>query len=174
MRSRSREGAGGDSTERGSKRRIPLGIKWAVSMGLLIAVTMALTTVYVESRQRAALMDQVMGYGGSLAKFMASESAVPVLSEEWATLGEFVNTSVSGQDFSYMVVVDHQGIVRGSSNSEQVGQPYRGPDRFPARSGAKRCGRCPHCRRRRPRRSRFRRADFVSGARNRPCAPWHF
>ena len=114
------------ATERGTKRRIPLGIKWAVSMGLLIAVTMALTTIYIESRQRAALMAQVMGYGGSLAKFMASESAVPVLSEEWATLGEFVNTSVSGQDFSYMVVLDHQGVVRGSSIPEQVGQPYRG------------------------------------------------
>ncbi len=97
------------ATERGTKRRIPLGIKWAVSMGLLIAVTMALTTIYIESRQRAALMAQVMGYGGSLAKFMASESAVPVLSEEWATLGEFVNTSVSGQDFSYMVVAGSPG-----------------------------------------------------------------
>jgi eukaryotic-like serine/threonine-protein kinase len=109
------------------KRRIPLGIKWAVIMGVLIAVTMALATALVENRQRAALLSQVMDYGGSLTKFMASQSAVPVLSEEWIALGEFINSSVSGQDFSYMVVVDHEGIVRGSSVSEQIGQPYRLP-----------------------------------------------
>jgi serine/threonine-protein kinase len=106
-------------------RRIPLGIKWAVIMGLLVTVTMALAMVFVENRQRAALTAQVMGYGGSLAKFMASQSAVPVLSEEWVALGEFISSSVSGQDFSYMVVLDHEGLVRGSTVAEQVGQPYK-------------------------------------------------
>ena len=109
--------------ERG--RRVPLGIKWAVIMGLLVAVTMALATAFVQHRQRAALLAQVMDYGGSLAKFMASQSAVPVLAEEWVALGEFIKKSVSGQDFSYLVVLDHEGLVRGSSTPEQVGQPYK-------------------------------------------------
>jgi eukaryotic-like serine/threonine-protein kinase len=109
----------------GRRRRIPLGIKWAVIMGLLITVTMALTTVFVQNRQRAALMAQVMGYGGSLTKFMASQSAVPVLGEEWVALEEFIKSSISGQDFSYMAVIDDKGMVRGSSIAEQVGQPYK-------------------------------------------------
>ncbi|HUL65758.1 MAG TPA: protein kinase [Burkholderiaceae bacterium] len=109
--------------ERG--RRIPLGVKWAVIMGLLIAVTMTLAALFVQNRQRAALTAQVMDYGSSLAKFMASQSAVPVLGEEWVALGEFIKSSVSGQDFSYMVVVDHAGVVRGSSVAAQVGQPYK-------------------------------------------------
>jgi serine/threonine-protein kinase len=88
---------------------------------------MALATSFIQSRQRAALVAQVMDYGGSLAKFMASQSAVPVLSEEWVALGEFIKSSVTGQDFSYMIVVDHEGIVRGSSVAEQVGQPYKAP-----------------------------------------------
>jgi serine/threonine-protein kinase len=108
-------------------RRIPLGVKWAVIMGLLVTVTMALATTFIQSRQRAALISQVMDYGGSLAKFMASQSAVPVLSEEWVALGEFIKSSVSGQDFSYMVVLDHQGVVQGSSIAEQVGKPYKPP-----------------------------------------------
>jgi tRNA A-37 threonylcarbamoyl transferase component Bud32/HAMP domain-containing protein len=108
-------------------RRIPLGVKWAVFMGLLVTVTMALATVFVENRQRAALTAQVMDYGGSLAKFMASQSAVPVLSEEWVALGEFIKSSVSGQDFSYLVVLDHEGVIRGSSFAEQVGQRYQKP-----------------------------------------------
>jgi serine/threonine-protein kinase len=116
-----------DEKVREKGHRIPLGIKWAVMMGLLIAVTMALATSFIQSRQRAALVAQVMDYGGSLAKFMASQSAVPVLSEEWVALGEFINSSVSGQDFSYMIVVDHEGIVRGSSVAEQVGQAYKAP-----------------------------------------------
>lgn len=115
------ETAGAD--DRG--RRIPLGVKWAVIMGLLVAITMALATAFVQNRQRAALLAQVMDYGGSLAKFMASQSAVPVLAEEWVALGEFVKNSVSGQDFSYLVVLDHEGIVRGSSVPNLVGQPYK-------------------------------------------------
>jgi serine/threonine protein kinase/HAMP domain-containing protein len=108
-------------------RRIPLGIKWAVMMGVLVAITMALTTAFIENRQRAALVAQVTDYGASLAKFMASQSAVPVLSEEWVALGEFIKSSVSGQDFSYMIVLDHAGVVRGSSIADQVGHPYQPP-----------------------------------------------
>jgi eukaryotic-like serine/threonine-protein kinase len=111
--------------ERG--RRIPLGVKWAVIMGVLVTVTMALATAFIHNRQRAALTAQVMDYGASLAKFMASQSAVPVLSEEWVALGEFIKSSVSGQDFSYMIVLDHEGVIRGSSSEEQVGQPYKPP-----------------------------------------------
>lgn len=109
----------------GRGRRIPLGIKWAVIMGLLVAITMALATAFVQNRQRAALLAQVMDYGGSLAKFMASQSAVPVLAEEWVALGEFVKNSISGQDFSHLVVLDHEGLVRGSSVPNLVGQPYK-------------------------------------------------
>jgi tRNA A-37 threonylcarbamoyl transferase component Bud32/HAMP domain-containing protein len=109
-------------------RRIPLGLKWAVVMGTLIAVTMLLTAIFVESRQRAALTAQVMDYGGSLAKFMASQSAVPVLGEEWVGLGEFIKSSISGQDFSYMVVLDHNNVVRGSSVPAQVGGAHVPPE----------------------------------------------
>jgi serine/threonine-protein kinase len=56
---------------------------------------------------------------------MASQSAVPVLAEEWVALGEFVKKSISGQDFSHLVVLDHEGLVRGSSVPDLVGQPYK-------------------------------------------------
>ena len=113
------------ASERG--RRIPVGLKWAVIMGALVAITMALATAFIQSRQREVLTAQVMDYGGSLAKFMASQSAVPVLAEEWVPLEEFIKSAVSGQDFSYMVVLDHEGVIRGSSVEEQVGQPYKSP-----------------------------------------------
>jgi len=50
---------------------------------------------------------------------------VPVLAEEWVALDEFIKSSVSGQDFSYMIVLDHTGVVRGSSIAGQVGQPFK-------------------------------------------------
>jgi serine/threonine protein kinase len=48
-------------------RRIPLGVRWAALMALLVALTMGITGTVLYHRQYQAMMDQVMGYGESLA-----------------------------------------------------------------------------------------------------------
>ena len=67
------------------------------------------------------MMDQVKDYGGSLAKFMATQNAVPLLSEDWAAIDVFVQETLSRQDFTYLIVVDDEGVVRGS-NDRRAGQ----------------------------------------------------
>ena len=41
-------------------------------------ITMTLTATVLYKQQYAAMMDQVKDYGGSLAKFTATQNAVPV------------------------------------------------------------------------------------------------
>jgi tRNA A-37 threonylcarbamoyl transferase component Bud32/HAMP domain-containing protein len=118
-----------DEEERkgGGARRIPLGVRWAVMMAALVAVTMTLTATVVYQRQYAAMMDQVMGYGGSLAKFMATQNAVPVLSEDWAAVDVFIQETIGRQDFDYILVIDDRGVIRGSNRQAQVGGKYVPP-----------------------------------------------
>ena len=111
----------------GRGRRIPLGVRWAVMMAALVAVTMTLTATVVYQRQYDAMMEQVKGYGGSLAKFMATQSAVPVLSDDWAAVDVFIQETVGRQDFDYLLVVDDGGVVRGSNKPAQVGAKYAPP-----------------------------------------------
>ena len=45
---------------------------------------MTLTAAAVYQRQYQAMLEQVVGYGSSLAKFMAAQNAVSLLAEDWA------------------------------------------------------------------------------------------
>lgn len=117
-----------EEAERAKGSRImPLRVRWALMMGLVIAVTMAITGTLVHSRQHALLKGQVMDYGASLSKFMATESAVPALTEDWVAIDVFIQEVMRTQDFHDIVIVDHKGVVQASSNSALVDKPYQRP-----------------------------------------------
>jgi serine/threonine protein kinase/HAMP domain-containing protein len=113
-----------EETKKGSGRGISLGVRWALMMAALVAVTMTLAATLLYQRQYQAMMDQVEGYGGSLAKLIATQNAVPLLSEDWAATDVFIQETLSRQDFNYILVVDHQGIIRGSNVAAQINQKY--------------------------------------------------
>ncbi len=120
-----------DARKRGSGRVIPLSIRWALSMATLVAVTMTFSATLLYQRQYAAMLGQMTGYGGSLAKMVAVETAVPLLSEDWAAIDVFIQETLSRQDFPYLLVIDHAGIVRGSKDAAQVNTTYAPPDAKP-------------------------------------------
>ncbi|MCC6198569.1 MAG: protein kinase [Burkholderiales bacterium] len=107
---------------------MPMAVRWALTMAAVVAVTMTLTATVLYKQQYGALMDQVKDYGGSLAKFTATQNAVPLLSEDWAAMDVFVQEALSRQqNFSYMTVVDDQGVVRASNVASEVNQKYAAP-----------------------------------------------
>jgi serine/threonine-protein kinase len=117
-----------------ARRGASLGLRWAAIMAALVAVTMTLTATILYRQQYAAMMDQVKDYGGSLAKFMASQSAVPLLAEDWVAIDVFIQGALGRQDFPYLAVVDHQGVVRGSNIAAAVNAAYRPPTAIPVAS----------------------------------------
>ena len=117
-----------EARRKGTGRVIPLGIRWALSMAGLVAVTMSLTATVLYQRQYAAMLEQATGYGGSLAKLVAVQTAVPLLSEDWAAIDVFIQETQSRQDFPYLLVVDHRGVIRGSNDAAQVNAKYAPPE----------------------------------------------
>jgi serine/threonine-protein kinase len=116
-----------DEGQKQGRKGIPLAVRWAATMAAVVAITMTLTATVLYKQQYGAMMDQVKDYGGSLAKFTATQNAVPLLSEDWAAMEVFVQETLGRQDFNYMTVVDHQGIVRASNVASQVGARYAPP-----------------------------------------------
>jgi serine/threonine-protein kinase len=106
------------------RRRIPLRVRWAIVMACIVAATMSITTAFIHQRQYEAMIRQATSYGGSLAKFMATQSAEPLLAEDWVALEVFIQDTVSRQGFAYLQVVDHVGVIRGSDAQGQTGQPH--------------------------------------------------
>jgi type VI secretion system peptidoglycan-associated protein len=113
------------SSERPSIVR--LRIRWALTTGLIVALTMALTAAVIINRQYAAMMGQVIDYGASLANFLATESAEPTLLKEWVAIDASVKDIMEKQSFHEVTVVDLDGVVRVSSNDKLVGQPHAVP-----------------------------------------------
>jgi len=114
-----------ESKEKG--KGLSLSVRWAAIMAGIVAVTMTLTAGILYQRQYAAMLDQVKGYGGSLAKFMATQSAVPLLAEDYAAIDVFVQETLARQDFPYLTVVDHEKVIRGSNDPKLVGQKFAPP-----------------------------------------------
>jgi eukaryotic-like serine/threonine-protein kinase len=111
--------------ESSKKRLMPLRVKWAATMGLIVAVVMGLTTAIVTQRQYAAMMGQVTEYGASLARFIAAQNAAAVLGDEWDAVDVAVQEIMKTRNFERVSVIDGAGTVRVSSLPGLVGQPYR-------------------------------------------------
>ena len=110
------------------RRGASLGIRWALTMAALVAITMTITATVLYKQQYAAMLDQAKDYGGSLAKFMATQNAVPLLAEDWAAMDVFVQETLGRQqNFDYIKVIDHQSTVRASNVAAEVGAKYQPP-----------------------------------------------
>jgi len=124
-----------EAEERRQKGKwLSLSARWAAIMAGVVAVTMTLTAAILYQVKYRAMLDQVKGYGGSLAKLIATQSAVPLLAEDYAAIDVFVQETLARQDFPYLNVIDDANIVRGSNDPKQVGQKFAPPERKPMSS----------------------------------------
>jgi HAMP domain-containing protein len=113
--------------EKDKRRLVPLRVKWAATMALIVAVVMALVGAFITERQYSAMLTQVTDNGASLARFIAAQNAVPALGEEWPTVDVAVQEMMKTGDFQSINVIDREGIVRASGDPALVGQPYKAP-----------------------------------------------
>lgn len=108
-------------------RIVPLRVKWALAMALIVAVVMGATAFLITQRQQAAMMAQVTDNGASLTGFIAKQHAAAALAEDWEAVDIAVQEMMKTGTLERLAVVDLGGIVRASSDPATVGQPYRPP-----------------------------------------------
>ncbi|HEX5355991.1 MAG TPA: protein kinase [Aquabacterium sp.] len=122
---------------RNRPRIIPLRVKWALTMAVIVALVMGLTATVTTRRQYAAMMDQVADNGAALSRFIAAQNAVAALSEDWVAVDVTLQEIMKTKDFDSVTVIDRGGIVRAASQAALVGQAYRAPqgEALPERSG---------------------------------------
>jgi eukaryotic-like serine/threonine-protein kinase len=116
-----------EASERNRPRILPLRVKWAAMMALIVAVVMGVSATWITQRQVAALMSQAIDYGASMTRFMAAQNAASVLSEEWEAVDVIVEKIMKTGDYQSITVADANGVVRAASDPRLVGQPYKPP-----------------------------------------------
>jgi eukaryotic-like serine/threonine-protein kinase len=112
------------AAEKDKPRMVPLRVKWAATMALIVAVVMGLTSAVINQRQYAAMMGQVSDQGASLARFIAAQNATSVLADEWDAVDVAVQEMMKTRNFERVSVVDSSGVVRVSSQATTQNQPY--------------------------------------------------
>jgi len=112
-----------DQEEKSKQRYIPLHIKWTAIMGAMVTVVLTISVLVVNHIQNKVLVDQSIDGGVSLAKFIASESAIPVLGEDWITVEALVKDASERNTFEYLILLDYNGDVRGATNETLIGRP---------------------------------------------------
>jgi eukaryotic-like serine/threonine-protein kinase len=110
-----------DQEEKTKQRYIPLHIKWTAIMGAMVAVVLTVSVLVVNHIQNKMLIDQSIDGGVSLAKFIASESAIPVLGEDWITVEALVKDASERDTFEYLILLDYNGEVRGATDASLIG-----------------------------------------------------
>lgn len=110
--------------EQRTQRIIPIRVKWSFLMASIVSIIMLTSIVFSFSKQYSAMTAQMTDYGNSLVKFVAAESAIPILSEDWVTIELFVKEASARQVFDYLMIVDHQGFIRGTNLSGSVGKRF--------------------------------------------------
>lgn len=116
-----------EQRQKSGPRIVPLRIKWAALMALIVAVVMAATAAFITNRQYNALMAQVTDYGASLARFIAAQNSAAVLGDEWVAVDVSVQEIMKTRDYQSITVLDHLGVVRVSSESSLIGHQYLAP-----------------------------------------------
>jgi serine/threonine-protein kinase len=108
-------------------RRIPMRVRWALILAAIVAVTMLLATAFIQQRQHTAMRTVMVGYGGSLTKLMAAQYAEPMLVSNFTQVEAFMKSAMDRQNFSYVHILDHEGVVQVSTDQALVGKAYAVP-----------------------------------------------
>ncbi len=121
--------------EKDKQRIVPLRVKWAATMALIVAVVMGSTAALITYKQYTAMMGQVSDYGASMARFIAAQNAASVLGEDWEAVEVAVQEIMKTRNFERITVIDLAGTIRVSSEPGLAGQPYRPASTAPPGGG---------------------------------------
>jgi serine/threonine-protein kinase len=113
--------------EAGHNKFMSLRVKWAAIAGTAIAVIFTLSMIAVYFAEARVIRQQVLDSGGALAQFVATQTAVPVLSQNWVPLELFVQDAQQRGSFDYLVVTDHDRVVKAATVQDLLGKPFTPP-----------------------------------------------
>lgn len=113
--------------EKRHNRFLPLRFKLAGLAAGTLAILFTATMAIVYEVEAHVIRSQILESGASLAKFIAVETAVPVLSKNWVPLELLVADQKARHSYDYLVVTDHHHVVKAATDPALVGKPFVPP-----------------------------------------------
>ncbi len=103
---------------------LPMQVRTTGIMSAVVGIVMAISATVVFNIQSTLLTDQAINSGVSLSTFIASESAIPLLGEDWIGLDSLTDQAYERKSFDSLDIIDHTSSIRSSTDKANIGQQW--------------------------------------------------
>ncbi|HYN46008.1 MAG TPA: protein kinase, partial [Allosphingosinicella sp.] len=125
----------GLSTAKDGRRRMPLQVRLTLVMGAAVGLALLLSIATVLNRQYKAMEQMALTSGTAITSFVANNVALravenaglPHAEQDWLPVQAFIAAASRDSDVRQVVMVDADGVVRGSSDPARIGRRYGAP-----------------------------------------------
>ena len=117
------------------RRRLPLQLRLTLVMGAAVGLALLLSIATVLNRQYRAMEQMALTSGTAITRFVANNVALravenaglPAAEQDWLPVQAFIAAASRDSGVRRIVMVDANGIVRGSTDERAIGTRYRPP-----------------------------------------------
>jgi adenylate cyclase len=117
-------------------RRIPIFAKLAIASTFLMSLFIGSISFIILWEQKQQFISQLNDFGDSLVRIAASNAADKILGEEELVLFQLVKNLAKNEQVLFAVITDHKKITLAHSRMENVGLPYKAPEKVEVLQGA--------------------------------------
>ncbi len=107
--------------------RIPIFLKIAALITVLILIEIAVISFVVLEKEKKQYLDQLIGLGGSMVSILSTNVPEKLLGEEDLSLFKLMEDVTGGEEVVYAMVTDGNGVIRAHGDLERVGNFYSPP-----------------------------------------------
>lgn len=130
-----REGRALEAEQPQRKGYLPIQVRQTLVMSGVTAAALLVSVGLVLSKQDKAMERMALSSGVAIASFVASNAALtaadnatlPPDQRDWAPVNAFVRSATTDANIRQITVVDAEGLIRGASDPEHIGQIYETP-----------------------------------------------
>jgi adenylate cyclase len=108
-----------------SRIRIPLKLKLSLLILALLVPTVVLLSTSLLYRADRSLSSEMHKRGLTIAQHIASAAKSPLLTKDELTLNVLVKDAMQDADVAYVIITDHDGIVRAHTDVSLIGKPLK-------------------------------------------------
>ena len=117
------------------RRRLPLQMRLTLVMGAAVGLALLLSIATVLNRQYKAMEQMALTSGTAITRFVANNVALRAVEnaglsqvqQDWLPVQAFIAAASRDSDVRQIVMVDADGVVRGSSDPARLGRRYGAP-----------------------------------------------
>jgi serine/threonine-protein kinase len=126
----------GLSAAREGRRPLPLQVRLTLVMGAAVGLALVLSIATVLERQYKAMEQMALTSGTAITSFVANNVALRAVEnaglsqseQDWLPVQAFIAAASRDSDVRQILMIDADGVVRGSSDPARIGRRYRAPE----------------------------------------------